>query len=287
MHETILQCPLKINLTLFVLNKRPDGYHNLYSFFWRRQGPETLAISLGSEGGYDAFCLTGIPVEGTNLVEKGLEWLRKRVSFPPLLLRLHKEIPTQSGVGAGSGNVAALLRWVCDRTAYPLDPMETATLGADIPFMCSSHTLATVEGIGDRLIGADDAGFSGLSCLLLFPTWKSDTTRAYRELDRLRAGENQNTDLEMAKEQTEKIWATLGAGRFIGLLPNDFLRVSLTAHPEYEEFFSSFKDFKAVAWGLCGSGSACFALFEDARSAKNCRVKLRKGKTIQTLVALG
>ncbi|HAH70104.1 MAG TPA: 4-diphosphocytidyl-2C-methyl-D-erythritol kinase, partial [Synergistaceae bacterium] len=104
-------CPVKINLTLRVLSRRPDGYHEIISLFWKKKGIEGLTIQPhGNENIGDILDVRGMEISGENILFRALKWARSRSPIiPPLRMRLTKEFPAGSGIGAGSGNAAALL----------------------------------------------------------------------------------------------------------------------------------------------------------------------------------
>ena len=141
----ILPTFAKINLTLRVTNKRPDGYHNLVSTFMKIASGDVLYIT-ESNSGRDAVT-ADMHLTGENIVAKALRIAREEgFRIPPLNVRIHKSIPPGSGLGAGSGNAAAVLQlFGAERVA--------AKVGADVPFLASGHNLASVSGIGDRSRG--------------------------------------------------------------------------------------------------------------------------------------
>ncbi|MDR1943353.1 MAG: 4-diphosphocytidyl-2C-methyl-D-erythritol kinase, partial [Synergistaceae bacterium] len=137
-------CPIKINLTLRVLGLRGDGYHDIYSLFWRRPSPEILTISPGGAG--DVLSVCGVDVEGENIVSRACRRIRSLFgedALAPLEMKLHKYLPTGSGVGAGSGNAAALIRWFqMSGSGRVLRCSDVSPLGSDVAFLASGFDLA-------------------------------------------------------------------------------------------------------------------------------------------------
>ena len=240
----ILPSFAKINLTLRVIGRRPDGYHNLVSTFLRIASGDVLYISESSIG--RDVVTADIPLTGENTVAKALRIAREEgFKVPPLNVKIHKSIPPGSGLGAGSGNAAAILCWLGAEKA-------AAKVGADVPFLASGLGIASVSGIGEHIEPMKTVVPHGV---IAIPDWQTSTKDAYAELDEMGYG----FDILFARTEMRDIYHA-NAGRKVGLLPNDFLKVLIKDHPKYNELFRMFEKAGADAWGLSGSGSAAFAL---------------------------
>ncbi len=242
--RVILPTFAKINLTLRIINKRRDGYHNLVSTFMKIPSGDVLYIS-ESTAGID-IVNANIPLQGENIVAKALRVAREDgFKIPPLNVMIHKSIPPGSGLGAGSGNAAAVLEFFgAERVA--------AKVGADVPFLCSGINLAIVSGIGEHVEKIDERLVHGV---IAIPEWQTETKTAYSELDAM----GYEVDTMLARTESRDIYHA-NAGRRVGLLPNDFLKVLLKKHTKYNELFRMFDKAGADAWGVSGSGSAAFAV---------------------------
>lgn len=240
----ILPSFAKINLTLRVINRRPDGYHNIVSAFIKIASGEVLYIS-EAPGRHDTVS-ANIHISGENTAAKALRIAREAgMKIPPLNIKIHKTIPPGSGLGAGSGNAAAVLNWLgAERLA--------AKVGADVPFLCSGLDAALVSGIGDHIEKADGHELHGVVAV---PDWETETKGAYAELDAM----GYEIDTMLARMEVRDIYHA-NAGKKVGLLPNDFLKVLLKKHPKYHELFGLFDRAGADAWGVTGSGSGAFAV---------------------------
>lgn len=266
--SSVLVCPIKINLTLRIMDKRSDGYHELFSAFWKKNGAERLTINtLSRENIKDELEVRGALLEGENLLTKALRLARaEKADIPPLRMILEKAYPAGSGIGAGSGNAAALVSYLRENYAAFAKSRDVAALGADVAFLAEESGVAMAEGIGEKLTPAGE--LEGLYWTLAFPKWTSGTAAAYAELDEYRAlrGDMPGTDLDYRAEACGII-ALLKKKERAGLLPNDFLSITLAKHEEYETAFRAAAR-TSLAWGLCGSGSALFAVCGDFESAK-------------------
>ncbi len=243
--RVILPTFAKINLTLRVMNKRPDGYHNLVSTFMKIPSGDVLYIS-ESTAGID-IVNANIPISGENIVAKALRVARENgFKVPPLNIKVQKSIPPGSGLGAGSGNAAAVLQWLgAERVA--------AKVGADVPFLCSGLEMALVAGTGDHVEPVKEQKVHGV---IAIPDWQTETKSAYEELDEM----GYEVDTMLARKELKDVYHA-NAGKKVGLLPNDFLKVLLKKHPKYNELFEMFRQSPyADAWGVSGSGSSAFCV---------------------------
>ena len=265
------ECSIKINLTLRVFGKREDGYHYIHSLFWRRRSPEVLEIRGQAER--DCLLVEGADIPGENLITRACRYLRAKYAdkpLPPLDMRLEKHLPMGSGIGAGSGNAAALLRWFFSEHALndPSGAYGAASIGTDVAFLASDYDLAIAEGIGEKLEGLDEPGGLDLSAVILFPEWRSDTAEAYVSLDGVREEGPPPLDLSDAREESFSVLRGLKERKRLGLLPNDFIACASKHRERYDMLYGIMEKAGALAWGLCGSGSSCFALFDD-KDGKN------------------
>ncbi len=259
----------KINLTLRLTRKLENGYHSLVSLFGRLPAIETLTISTSKEDNVRELELrSNMKINGENSVEKTMRFLRNDGwLLPHLNIYLSKRIPPGTGLGAGSGNAASFARWARFFEGKPVSPHILEKVGADVPFLYSDSSLALVQGVGEKY--TYKASFPPFKILVATPEWRVSTPWAYAEVDKfykIAEGGNFPLDEEKSLDEAEKYYEALSRGENVGLLPNDFYPWLFGMHSEYEEFFNACKQSGAIAYGLSGSGSSVFALFnsEDA-----------------------
>ena len=125
--------------------------------------------------------------------------------------------------------------------------------------LAGSAGLAYAEGVGEELTAVNEE--LELPGMIVFPKWFSSTGRAYSLLDDFRKTAGGETTLAEARAESRDLLKRLLKGEKAGLLPNDFLPILSSRHLEYEAFFNDAESLGALAWGLCGSGSALFVLF--------------------------
>ena len=148
--------PAKVNLTLEVLGKRADGYHEIRSLVaFARDCSDHVSLDLSRPAGSDVTGRFGATISGKNLIDVTLSKLA--AADPGLKLGhvvLTKNLPIAAGIGGGSADAAALLRLV--RNANPErrgsvnGKVIAASLGADVP-VCFENRASWMTGVGDQV----------------------------------------------------------------------------------------------------------------------------------------
>jgi 4-diphosphocytidyl-2-C-methyl-D-erythritol kinase len=247
----------KLNLSLRVTKKRVDGYHDIVSLFLRLPSVETLSISRNQARAADEVRAVGVEVEGENVVSRALRLAREAGFEAPFLdVEISKTIPPGSGLGAGSGNAAAVLNWLAGDLALQRVALKT---GADVPFLYSRCPLALVSGVGEILEPLEPVR---LYATIVFPEWSVGTGNAYAQLDDRYGVEYPLSD-SAARTEAYALHERLLAGNRAGLLPNDFAPALIEKFPDYLALFDLFDKSGCVAWGITGSGGAAFALSHE------------------------
>ena len=156
-HWIEVDAPGKVNLTLAVVGRRDDGYHDLHSIVAPLRASDHLTLRLlGGEGTDDELHCAGIPIsgEGENLVRTALRELRKELPIPPLDIVLEKRLPVAAGLGGGSSDAAAALRGaleLCDVELAEDRLMRVAArVGSDVPLFIPGGPVL-MEGRGERI----------------------------------------------------------------------------------------------------------------------------------------
>jgi 4-diphosphocytidyl-2-C-methyl-D-erythritol kinase len=164
----------KLTLTLKVVGTRPDGYHRLDAEMVSLDLADILTFEPGD--GLEIVGGTGAAVSAgdDNLVRKALAAVGRTAQ-----VTLTKRIPAGGGLGGGSSDAAAVLRWAgCD------DLELAARLGGDVPF-CVRGGRARVQGIGEIVDALPVEETAGREFTLLTPPWGVSTVAVYREWDRM------------------------------------------------------------------------------------------------------
>ena len=275
-----IDCSMKINLTLRVTGLRSDGYHDLSSVFIKILSGEKVYIKENELSDHDAVEMSGLDIEvqGENIALKALRIARELgANIPALYINIFKAVQPGSGLGSGSGNAAAVIKFMAEN--YKLDKtlcFEIAKqTGADVPFLLADYDIALVTGIGDVIrpldlnlkfnYGCENlsliAGQKNFSVELVRPDWSVSTREAYNAIDENLIKLNKNLDEREALREINFICDKLLNGERVGLLPNDFYEFYLAEkYSGYRDIFKKFEEDGCVAWGLSGSGSAAFGI---------------------------
>ncbi len=187
----VLRAPAKLTLTLRITGRRADGYHLIDAEMVTIDLADELVVRPGRSGiEVGGPFGDGVPTDGTNLVARALQ--RAGVEAA---VRIEKRIPHGGGLGGGSADAAAVLRW-----AGVTDPATTVAIGADVPF-CVVGGRARVRGIGEDV---EPLRFEARAVTLIVPPLHVPTAAVYRVWDELGGprGDAEN-DLEPAAIEVE------------------------------------------------------------------------------------
>ena len=267
----------KINLTLHVLGKREDGYHELVTVFQTVSLHDTIKIS-AIESSEIAFSCDdrSLPTDSHNLVVRAATALRDRVNTKKgVRIRLEKRIPTHAGLGGGSSDAAATLigltrLWELKTSREEFNELA-AKLGADVSFFLYGGT-ARGTGIGDRIEPLEDAPETFL--LIVKPNANVSTADAYKALEKpALTSSNSKTILSSSDEKGFFDSSSLAS------LQNDFESIAFALEPEIERAKAALLKAGARGATLAGSGSAVFGIFdsEDAQRRAIQAIELETG----------
>ena len=267
----------KINLSLRVLGKREDGYHELDTIFQTVSLHDTIRIS-ALESSEIAFSCDdrSLPTDSHNLVVRAATALRDRVNTKKgARIRLEKRIPTHAGLGGGSSDAAATLigltrLWELRTTRQELSELA-ARLGADVPFFLYGGT-ARGTGVGDRIEPLEDAPETFL--LIVKPNANVSTADAYRALEKPALTSSNSKTILSSSEAKEFFDSSSFAA-----LQNDFEAIVFALEPEIERAKAALLKAGAGTSLLAGSGSAVFGIFdsEDAQRRAIQAIELETG----------
>jgi len=145
----------KINLTLDVLGRRSDGYHELITVMQMVDLYDTICLTTNEETSVRVICTRSELSNDDNLAVRAVQAIRQRFNLTQGLdIELHKRIPVAAGLGGGSGNAATVLLALRDWWKLPLSTTDlqtmAASLGSDVPFFLTGG-LALCEGRGERI----------------------------------------------------------------------------------------------------------------------------------------
>jgi 4-diphosphocytidyl-2-C-methyl-D-erythritol kinase len=177
----------KVNLTLTVLGRRPDGYHDIESLVAFARIGDGVVLHPGADCRVTTSGPFAADIEGPNLLERALGLLRGLDPGLRLgIVELDKTLPVAAGLGGGSADAAALLRAVRRANPERADGIDwhglAARLGADVP-VCLAGVPALIRGIGDRIEPLGPAHpLPPLACVLVNPRLPLSTAHVFRAL---------------------------------------------------------------------------------------------------------
>lgn len=251
----------KLNLTLDVLGKREDGYHDLQSVMQTISVRDDVEIDIGTGKPWTLECsMEGIPTDSTNLAWKAAEVYCTALKKDPdgIAIRIVKRIPSGAGMGGGSADAAAVLRALNHHYGDPLSILALAELGAevgsDVPF-CVLCGTAMAEGRGERLRKLPDLP----DCVFVVckPDFSVSTPELYRKLDTVAIAkhpDNRAMESALIAGDLEKI---------ADLIFNVFDPVVTAEHLELNYIKSICNTYGALGMQMTGSGSAVFAIMPN------------------------
>jgi 4-diphosphocytidyl-2-C-methyl-D-erythritol kinase len=263
------QARAKINLTLHVLGKRPDGYHELDSLVVFADFYDRLSFTPGPEDRLSIEGPFGGAIDGENLILKAKRvvsgWLGQEISGE---FRLEKNIPVAAGVGGGSSDAAAAIRVLLKACGHQGGVEEfiekAAAIGADVP-VCLYNRAAWMRGLGERVTPALD--IAPLPAILVNPRIKVSTAEVFKRLAAvpLLPGEAPFPALAGADlTSPEKAAAALRHGR------NDLEPPAVAIEPAVERTLAAIRGQEGCLLArLSGSGPTCFGLFPTQENAKS------------------
>ena len=251
----------KINLTLDVLGKRDDGYHDLKTVMQTISMRDDVEIDIGTGKPWKLTCTDpSIPTDETNLAWKAAKVYLDAVGKDPdgLEIRITKRIPTQAGLGGGSADAAAVLRALNRHYGEPLSILALAELGicvgSDVPF-CTIGGTAMVEGKGDRLRKLPDMP----DCVFVVckPDFSVSTPELYKKIDSVSVAKRPDS----AAMESALLAGDLG--KIAENLCNVFDPIVTADNLELNYIKSIFNSYGSVGQQMTGSGSAVFAIVSD------------------------
>ena len=281
--ELVESARAKVNLTLRVVGRRVDGYHDLESVVAFADCADQLSLHPGAEL---SLKTTGPLADacgevGDNLVLKAARLLSERV--PGLKVgtfTLHKVLPVAAGIGGGSADAAAALRLLARANDLAINDAritEVAKLtGADVP-VCVPSQPCVMTGVGESLM---PLYLPKLPCVLVNPRVAVATKDVFAALG-LRSGE---LLVGFADVIQAMVWPEAGASledwvEAFATSSNDLETPALRIQPVIGEVISALNATDG-AWlaRMSGSGATCFAIYENTAEAGRAAEKIRRDR---------
>lgn len=274
MDRISLKSYAKVNLTLEVSGKRPDGYHDLDSVVQVIDISDSIEISKADSGVIELDVdVAHIPTGNENVAYKACEvFFEKSGLIGGAIVKLTKRIPVQAGLGGGSGNAAAVIAGLnalygCRYSAQELSDIA-ALVGSDSPLFIYGGTLR-MRGRGDVIEPLPDA--PEMWMVVVQPDVGVSTAWAYNELDK-----NSNRETRASSNCAARaVRAGFKAG-IIACMWNDFDPLVCNEYSDIMRVKEMLLHLGAETALLSGSGSAVFGIFPECKAAENAAIAARK-----------
>lgn len=259
----------KLNLGLNIVNRRPDGYHDLETVFY------PVGLYNGTPQNPEPFCdiLEITPADNTEFIFTGREvncpleknlvykaWKLFKDNYPELpeyTIRLEKHLPDGAGLGGGSADASFVLRMLNELNDFPFDDAQLEAmalkLGADCPVFVRNRP-CYAEGVGEKMQPVD-LDLSGWWCALVKPDLSISTKEAFAGVTPRYPERNLREIVKLPVEE----WN--------GLMKNDFEESLFPNHPLLAEIKGRMLALGASYAAMSGSGSTIFGLFPSREAA--------------------
>ncbi len=277
--------PAKINLVLRILDRRMDGYHNLWSLMQTVRVEDEITLALTSaHSGVTLRCdEPSLKTDDSNLVSRAaMAVMEQSGRTGGLDITLAKRIPMGAGLGGGSSDAAATiiglnqlfrLGWSAEQMAH-----IGQTLGSDVSFFFFAPS-ATVAGRGEQVAPIRIKGTRWV--VLVNPGFPVETKWAYQQLTANRAGVVPLSQSHAMLEQASE----LGWEQVLEAAENDFEGPVFKAYPLLQEIKHRLLALEADVALLSGSGATVFGVFRDEAKARQAQALFMNEPQFKVFVA--
>lgn len=272
--KVILKARAKINWTLDVGQKRPDGYHEIETIMQSINLWDTVVLQEAEKGISLESNVRNIPLDSRNIAWKAAEMVKEKFDIDRgIRISIRKNIPVSAGLAGGSANAAAVLvglnyLWNLGMTKEEMKDLGKA-LGADVPF-CLQGGSALAKGIGEKLtpikIGRP------IWLLVVNPPIRVSTRQIFKLWDELPA-------VSFRRPDSAKMISALSNGDIRGVgkaMVNVLEAVTTSLYPQILDIKRRLIDLGALNSLMSGSGPSVYGVFEDKLKAKKA-AQLMKG----------
>ena len=285
MRSITLLSPAKVNLFLHVLDRRPDGYHDVVTLFHRVSLCDQLSLKKLRSDHVKFRLITNHPkltVTRENLIYRAYQLLCKTASWKGgIQVSLKKNVPIGAGLGGGSSNAAFFLMGMNQLFGLGLPKVTLlrlgAQLGSDVPFFLHDLNQAIGTGRGECVQPIPfqrQAWF-----VLVVPSFSISTRLAYQSFARRRRSKTRLrlTRISRADTITSVLLKHLESGRTSGFFQNDLFRISCSIRPELGRICALFEGL-GIQPVMSGSGSTIFSMHRSKQEAEDVARQIRHRK---------
>lgn len=274
MFKLDMDAQAKINFTLDVLYRRPDGYHEVEMIMQSIALKDRLTIELTSSGSIEVCCNTPeLLCDESNLAYKAAKLMIEEYNLDAgVRITLEKNIPLAAGLAGGSADAAAVIVGMNELFNLKIATEELMmlgkTIGADVPF-CIHGGTALARGIGEKITSLKPV--AGLGLLLVKPPYAVCTKQVYSRLDVKSIKTRPDTPAMIQKILREDVDA-MAKG-----LCNVLEEVTFELYPELARIKQELVENGAMGSLMSGSGPTVYGVFETRKDAKKAAAKMIHG----------
>jgi 4-diphosphocytidyl-2-C-methyl-D-erythritol kinase len=270
--DLIVPAHAKINLGLYVLGRRSDGYHEIRTIFQELEFHDTLCFRKHADKLRITTDHPSLPIGENNLVWQAVRLLSQRTSCPEnVVIHIEKKIPLGAGLGGGSSNAAATLLGMnrLFQLGLPLNELAVlgAELGSDVPFFLHGGT-ALATGRGEHIHPLSDV--SPVWVLLVNPGIHVSSGWAYKNLN-LRLTNSQEI-ISVLPQERDIVLTGVKRTPLKNMLEEPVIR----KYPVIRSIKAQLLDNGAEWAMMCGSGSTVFGIFNRKASVEKARQHMER-----------
>ena len=261
--EIIEEAKSKINISLNLIGKKENNFHQILSFICFSNLSDQLILRKSDFFDYEIHSSFEKITFKDDLIFKTIETLKKYLrltDLPPFKLILKKNIPLGSGLGGGSADSAALIRILNNFLNLKLSKIDMinigAEIGSDIPACIISKPLIAY-GRGEKILELDYDNVYNL--LIIYPSINISTKEIFNLIN-IRDFKDKN--LLETKNWIEKN-SGINSYDFFRKFSNDLQNVVINKYPIISNILNSLNKKNAIFAAMTGSGSACFGIFDE------------------------
>ena len=265
MSQIIILSPAKINLYLYVLSKRNDGYHNINSLVQKISLFDIIKLKILDSSEQQSIKFYNYNIdEKQNTVAKVILLFKKytKLNFG-YDIEIFKKIPIEAGLGGGSSNAATILKFLDFYFSTSLSKENLINIakkvGADVPLFLSKSGLVLIYGIGDKFKEIENYDIPYKWILLIKPNFSLSTKKVYEGLNFVLTKFNKNIMEDTLLE--------------IGI--NDLESSAFKYYPELKFLKNFLKNYTDLAL-MTGSGSVIYGAFKNRNDLLKCYSEIKK-----------
>ena len=245
----------KINIGLNIIEKRPDGFHNIETVFYPVPLCDALEVIIDHSSDNISLQVTGNDIAGDiseNIIFKAYHLIKNEVPLPGLKVHLHKVIPSGAGLGGGSSDAAFFIKMLNELADLKLNDYDlhnyASKLGSDCSFFINNlPAFATQKGENLEPI---EFSLKEKVLVLIKPDVFVSTAEAYAGVTPFLPSEKLYNNIQLSVEKWREV------------IINDFEHSIFNNHPVLKKIKDELYDLGAIYSSMSGSGSTIYGLFE-------------------------